>query len=274
MPNSTAQFAAHTILQGADAMFGRFLDVTAGAQQRFEQQDWQGVQTALKQRIHFYDHHVSLVTDQLKMMLRRRYANRQFLHEVKMHYEELLCNYPRYDIAESFFNSIYCRLFSHRHMQSGSLFIYPAAHQELPTYPIPLTRTYTNATLSSVFKQILTDTPFTQPWQHQNQDIELMVKQLQKKGHLQTGQTFTAEMVREPFFRNKAAYIVGKLQVNQIDIPIVLAILNQNGALTVDACLTTENEISILFGFARSYFMVYAPAPSALVAFLDRKSVV
>ncbi len=268
MPNSTAQFVAHTILQGADAMFGRFLDVTAGAQQRFEQQDWRGVQSALKQRIHFYDHHVSLVTDQLKMMLRRRYANRQFLREVKMHYEELLCNYPRYDIAESFFNSIYCRLFSHRHLQSGSLFIYPAKYQELPTYPITLTRTYHQVTLATAFKQILMDTPFTQPWQNQKEDIALMVRQLQKQYHLREDQTLIAEMVREPFFRNKAAYLVGRFRIDHIDIPVVLAVLNENGTLSIDACLTTENEISVLFGFARSYFMVYAPAPSALVSFL------
>ncbi len=34
---------AHTILQGFDAQYGRFLDITAGAQQRFEQAEWQAV---------------------------------------------------------------------------------------------------------------------------------------------------------------------------------------------------------------------------------------
>ncbi|WP_313120913.1 isocitrate dehydrogenase kinase/phosphatase AceK regulatory subunit, partial [Pantoea septica] len=52
---------AHTILQGFDAQYGRFLDITAGAQQRFEQADWQAVQQAMKTRIHLYDSHVALV---------------------------------------------------------------------------------------------------------------------------------------------------------------------------------------------------------------------
>ena len=38
---------AHTILQGFDAQYGRFLDITAGAQQRFEQAEWQAVQHAM-----------------------------------------------------------------------------------------------------------------------------------------------------------------------------------------------------------------------------------
>ncbi len=38
--------------------------------------------------------------------------------------------------------------------------------------------------------------------------------------------------------------------------------------LFVDTCLTTTAEASIVFGFARSYFMVYAPLPAALVEWL------
>ncbi len=42
------QLIAQTILQGFDAQYGRFLEVTAGAQHRFEQADWHAVQQAMK----------------------------------------------------------------------------------------------------------------------------------------------------------------------------------------------------------------------------------
>ncbi|KJG15726.1 hypothetical protein UA70_18520, partial [Raoultella planticola] len=42
------------------------LEVTSGAQQRFEHADWHAVQQAMKQRIHLYDHHVGLVVEQLR----------------------------------------------------------------------------------------------------------------------------------------------------------------------------------------------------------------
>ncbi|WP_187957610.1 isocitrate dehydrogenase kinase/phosphatase AceK regulatory subunit, partial [Bacillus subtilis] len=38
----------------------------------------------------------------------------------------------------------------------------------------------------------------------------------------------------------------------------------------LDAFICDLNDISIIFGFARSYFMVYAPAPAALVRFLSQ----
>ena len=57
---------AQTILQGFDAQYGRFLEVTSGAPQRFEHADWHAVQQAMKQRIHLYDHHVGLVVEQLR----------------------------------------------------------------------------------------------------------------------------------------------------------------------------------------------------------------
>ncbi|SPW42536.1 isocitrate dehydrogenase kinase/phosphatase [Escherichia coli] len=52
--------------KGFDAQYGRFLEVTSGAQQRFEQADWHAVQQAMKNRIHLYDHHVGLVVEQLR----------------------------------------------------------------------------------------------------------------------------------------------------------------------------------------------------------------
>ena len=69
---------AQTILQGFDAQYGRFLEVTSGAQQRFEQADWHAVQQAMKQRIHLYDHHVGLVVEQLhhrREKHRRRFSS-------------------------------------------------------------------------------------------------------------------------------------------------------------------------------------------------------
>ncbi|KDG47952.1 isocitrate dehydrogenase kinase/phosphatase [Escherichia coli CHS 68] len=50
MPRGLELLIAQTILQGFDAQYGRFLEVTSGAQQRFEQADWHAVQQAMKNR--------------------------------------------------------------------------------------------------------------------------------------------------------------------------------------------------------------------------------
>lgn len=113
MPRGLELLIAQTILQGFDAQYGRFLEVTSGAQQRFEQADWHAVQQAMKNRIHLYDHHVGLVVEQLRCITNGQSTDAAFLLRVKEHYTRLLPDYPRFEIAESFFNSVYCRLFDH-----------------------------------------------------------------------------------------------------------------------------------------------------------------
>ncbi|MCG7587726.1 bifunctional isocitrate dehydrogenase kinase/phosphatase [Photobacterium sp. OFAV2-7] len=265
------QLVAHTILQGFDAMYGRFLDVTAGAQERFESQNWPAVHQALKKRISFYDHHVGLVTSQIQIMLGERYANRTFLMAVKSAYEDLLLDYPRYDIAESFFNSVYCRIFEHRNINRDKLFVHSSQEGRIPTYPTSLTRIYNNGNgLKSVLERMLDDTPFTLSWEDKNRDIDLIVQRLQNDLGTTLGNAPVIEMIREPFYRNKAAYLIGRIYLNDNStVPLVLPVLNNSSReLYIDACLFHVDNVSIIFGFARSYFMVYAPAPAALVRFL------
>ena len=103
MPRGPELLIAQTILQGFDAQYGRFLEVTSGAQQRFEQADWHAVQQAMKNRIHLYDHHVGLVVEQLRCITNGQSTDAVFLLRVKEHYTRLLPDYPRFEIAESFF---------------------------------------------------------------------------------------------------------------------------------------------------------------------------
>lgn len=102
MPRGLELLIAQTILQGFDAQYGRFLEVTSGAQQRFEQADWHAVQQAMKNRIHLYDHHVGLVVEQLRCITNGQNTDAAFLLRVKEHYTRLLPDYPRFEIAESF----------------------------------------------------------------------------------------------------------------------------------------------------------------------------
>ncbi|MGF1725980.1 bifunctional isocitrate dehydrogenase kinase/phosphatase [Photobacterium nomapromontoriensis] len=271
MATAMEQLVAHTILQGFDAMYGRFLDVTAGAQERFESQDWPAVQQALKTRITFYDHHVALVTSQINIMLGQRYANQTFLMAVKNAYEDLLLDYPRYEIAESFFNSVYCRIFDHRDINRDKLFVHSSQEGRIPSYPTALTRLYnTGAGIETLIQRILDDSPFSLDWQDKPRDIGLLSQCLNQRIATLNASSPIIEMIREPFFRNKAAYLIGRIRLDEHhSYPLILPILTTaENTLYVDACLCDVDDVSILFGFARSYFMVYAPAPAALVRFL------
>ncbi|MGL6118172.1 bifunctional isocitrate dehydrogenase kinase/phosphatase [Plesiomonas sp.] len=272
MTSALEYLIAHTILQGFDAQYGRFLEITAGAQQRFEQAQWYAVQDAMKQRINLYDHHVTLAVAQLKSMSGDLYSDPHFVMRVKSAFETLLHDYPRYEIAESFFNSVYCRIFSHRNLKPHKLFVFSSqtAREDLPQRPLDKTYTLQRG-IPTVLAQILDDMSFTLPWESLTRDIEHISRRLSARFDTSTLAQASITTLREPFFRNKAAYLIGRINLpNQCYAPFVLPIHhNQQGGIFVDTCLTEFDDISIVFGFARSYFMVHAPVPSAVVRWLQ-----
>ncbi|MDO6406016.1 bifunctional isocitrate dehydrogenase kinase/phosphatase [Pantoea phytobeneficialis] len=262
---------AHTILQGFDAQYGRFLDITAGAQQRFEQADWHAVQQAMKARIHLYDHHVGLVANQLRIINGAADWDEAFWLRVKSHYETLLPGYPRHEIAESFFNSVYCRLQGHSHLSPERLFIFPSQpYASAPESPRPLSRLYRpQQGWQETLRQILNDIPLRLPWQDQARDISWVVRHLHEQFSATQLATATLDVACELFYRNKTAWIVARLRLADATVPCLLPIQrDEAGRLWIDTCLTDSNDASIVFGFARAYFMVYAPVPAALVAWL------
>ena len=262
---------AQTILQGFDAQYGRFLEVTSGAQQRFEQADWHAVQQAMKSRIHLYDHHVGLVVEQLKCITEGKGADADFLLRVKQHYTALLPDYPRFEIAESFFNSVYCRLFDHRALSPERLFIFSSQpERRFRTIPRPLAKDfYPQQGWRELLTTLLSDLPLRLRWQNLARDVGYIIAHLTETLGPEMLQNVHLQVANALFYRNKAAWLVGTLVLPGGTLPFLLPIhRTEEGELFVDACLTTSAEASIVFGFARSYFMVYAPLPAALVEWL------
>ena len=79
------------------------------------------------------------------------------------------------------------------------------------------------------------------------------------------------DMLPNPFYRNKGAYIIGRV-VSQSGIqPFIISVLhNQDGLLKIDALLTNSSQMRVIFGFARAYFLVSTEAPSAMIRFLNQ----
>ncbi|EER3599453.1 bifunctional isocitrate dehydrogenase kinase/phosphatase [Escherichia coli] len=271
MPRGLELLIAQTILQGFDAQYGRFLEVTSGAQQRFEQADWHAAQQAMKNRIHLYDHHVGLVVEQLRCITNGQSTDAAFLLRVKEHYTRLLPDYPRFEIAESFFNSVYCRLFDHRSLTPELLFIFSSQpERRFRTIPRPLAKDfYPDHGWESLLMRVISDLPLRLRWQNKSRDIHYIIRHLTETLGTENLSESHLQVANELFYRNKAAWLVGKLITPSGTLPFLLPIhQTDDGELFIDTCLTTTAEASIVFGFARSYFMVYAPLPAALVEWL------
>jgi isocitrate dehydrogenase kinase/phosphatase len=72
------------------------------------------------------------------------------------------------------------------------------------------------------------------------------------------------------FFRNKGAYVVGRVINGTRITPLAVPILrNSRGGLYLDTALFTTDLLATLFSFTRAYFLVDMEAPSAYVEFLQ-----
>ncbi len=261
--------AANVMLQRFNSFYQCFLKVTRGAQKRFEDADWFSVQLASRERIRLYDHHVTEARAAIKDLTGHLQRSDEFSAAVKQHYSELLKQHDNFEVAESFFNSVYQRLFHHRYIEESQLFIKPSRCSKLFDYQL-LTNRYQATELISLFAQLFEDYRFNIDYEDLNRDINFITQRLQQVPQLNQQPLHKITILKPVFYRNKGAYLIGQYSSEQLNFPIVLPLLNQQGKVAVDSVLIDSNEVSIIFGFARSYFMVDAPAPRRIVNFLKQ----
>jgi isocitrate dehydrogenase kinase/phosphatase len=76
------------------------------------------------------------------------------------------------------------------------------------------------------------------------------------------------DLLETVFYRDRRAYLVGRMRVGHRRHPLVIALIHAEDGVRVDALLTVREHISILFGYARSYFHADIGNVGAVVAFV------
>jgi isocitrate dehydrogenase kinase/phosphatase len=270
----TAQAIAVAVLQGFDRHFRIFSDITAGAKQRFESADWRQGRIASRQRILMYDLRVDEAIEILQQLFDVHRLDRSLWRQVKVDYIHLLHDHAQPELAETFYNSVFCRLFDRRYFNNDHIFIRSAVSTEYIETEAPAYHVYYPARLGlrTTVARVLRHCNFRLPFEDLGRDVRRVTQSLCQYTRKRTRHAhlnFQLQVISPVFFRNKAAYIVGKA-INADDMyPFAVPILNsERGGIYVDALLLGERALSQLFDFSYVYFMVRHPVPSAIVAFL------
>ncbi|MDM4767802.1 bifunctional isocitrate dehydrogenase kinase/phosphatase [Pelomonas sp. SE-A7] len=266
---------AEALLGGFNRHYRLFRATTAEAKRRFEQADWQGQQRAQALRIEFYDKRV----DECVALLEERYqASRlamEVWQQVKLHYIGLLVDHHQPELAETFFNSVCTRILHHGYFHNDFIFVRPAVSTEYiendepaakPTY-----RCYypSRETLRDTFIRIVTNCQLEREFEDLGRDVDQVLNAVQRElGLFRWRTNFQIQVLSSLFYRNKGAYLVGKIINGFSETPFALPILHKGDQLCIDAALFGEDDLLMLFSFAHAYFMVDMEVPSAAVAFL------
>jgi len=276
LDSTLAYDIAKAMMDGFNRHYQLFRTESARAKHRFETADWHGQQRAQRERIEFYDLRVRECSNRLEREFKAGEQPMDIWQQVKLHYIGLLVNHPQPELAETFFNSVTTKILHRSYFQNDFIFVRPAVSTEYiendesekrPTY-----RSYypTRDTMCEVLVRMLQDFDLRLAFDNMARDAALVQAAMAERlGDAKLRANFQIQVLTGLFFRNKGAYIVGKLINGFNEFPFALPVLhNRAGKLVIDAALFGEDDLLMLFSFARAYFMVDMEIPSAYVQYL------
>jgi isocitrate dehydrogenase kinase/phosphatase len=248
----------------------RFRQVTRQAGTRFAQRDWHAMQLDAAARLDLYPQSVSSTLDALHRDFGPAVTHRGLWREVRQVAERVIADLPDAELAETFYNSIARRLFPAVGVDPAIEF---ADHASEPSRGSPVTlRVPCDGKLAPAVTALLTALPLRAPWSDLRADADLIARRVvQACGGGEDATTVAAiETLPSVFYRSTMAYVVGRV-VRQAapPLPLTLVLQHRAGGVTADAALLTEDEVSIVFSFTRSYFHVELERPCDAVEVLS-----
>lgn len=264
---------AKTLLNGFERHIFLFTEITRSAQQRFEQCQWREIQKAARERTDFYELRVQEALTTLKNDFAIKTLDQALWQSVKQVYIELLSTHPQPELAETFYNSVFCHLFERKYYHNGFIFVESSVGEKFA----PKAKIYTSfypkeKGLHDTIEEILIRPDFNIPYKNLKHDIHQLIRafrQQAEKTHFELEQ-LQFDILDHVFYRNKGAYIIGRVVSPAGETPFIVAILNdEQGHLYIDTLLTDEEHMAVVFGFARAYFFVDCQHPYVLVNFLQ-----
>jgi len=289
----TAAQVAALILEGFNRHYSLFRYSAQRAKTLFESGDWRQIQQLSSERIEYYDTRVRECVARLSADVRDISVQpaadgtvtltpelEAFWQAIKTEYVALLTEHRQPECAETFFNSVSCRILHRDYYNNAFLFVRPAVATDYLDSRLPSYRVYYPLTqdLVSSLTRLVADFGLAAPMEDMPRDARLLarkaiaaLKALLPREHTQRlGPDCQIQVLNSLFFRNKGAYAVGRLINHGATYPFAIALLRRpSGHIYVDALLLGENDLSGLFSFTRAYFLVDMETPAAFVSFLS-----
>ena len=276
LDSSLAYDIAKAMMDGFNRHYRLFRTESARAKHRFETADWHGQQRAQRERIEFYDLRVKECSRRLEREFKAGEQTMDIWHQIKLHYIGLLVNHHQPELAETFFNSVTTKILHRSYFQNDFIFVRPAVSTEYiendesekrPTYHCYYP---TRDTMQPVLMRMMQDFDLRLPFANLERDTTLVAAAMQERlGDAKPRANFQIQVLTGLFFRNKGCYVVGKLINGFLEFPFALPVLhNKANKLVIDAALFGDDDLLMLFSFARAYFMVDMEIPSAYVQYL------
>ena len=261
-----------TIIRDAfEDYHARFAEVSHRARLRFETRDWAAARTDAVERIELYDQCIAECMLRLEATLQGRAHDHALWSVIRDSYDRLISSLIDRELFKTFYNTLTRRFFGTQGVDASVEFV---AMNIEPTDAIthPVERhSYAVSELRPVdtFTRLLGDYRFDVPYAHRTRCAAAIVVQLQDDlAHWGENPVRSVELLETVFYRERRAYLIGRVFGEHRFSPFVIALVNDAGGLRVDAVLTRRADVVHLFSYSRSYFHADLATVGDAVVFL------
>ena len=264
--------AAILITRVFDSYLSEFLIITRRAKTTFEQRDWRGGKRDAAERLSVYEKVLSQIAVQIEGILGRNATDRQTWVAIKHIYAGLIAGRQNEDVAETFFNSVTRTLLKtvgiDREVEFFHLETRPLA---AGLGPLLCKQFESNGSATELIRTVIDDHKFNAHYEDLERDIDLVASEVDLLlwPTVRNSKRYSVEVLKPCFYRNKVAYIVGRIMVEGSVLPLIIPFYNDESGVHVDSVLMDEADANNIFGFSYSYFHVEAEVPSNVVTFLS-----
>lgn len=265
--------AAEAIRDDFDAYHNEFKDLTRQAANIFADRDWRKGQELSVKRLDLYKYYVSGTETNIRKILASIFDEHETWKRLKPEFAEIIAERRDGPIVESYFNSVIRKIFIKEAIDAEIEFIdfERRVLQTNPEEPIYKRFYLGNDNLETIWSRIIRSYNFKFKFKDFEGDVERIALAIRYKvvelfGRME--EVDQMDMIQSVFYRNKGAYLVGKITKGNIQIPILLPLVHFENGARIDGVLFSKNDIAIVFSFTRSYFMVESENPVDLIHFL------
>lgn len=269
LPTAAAR-GADTIHWAFDDLHQRVRAVTHRVRQRFERCDWIGIRQDTVERLSLHGRSITRTCEALREQLGDRLSDRTVWAALKESYHRAILGRNDYELALTFFNSLTRKVFTHVGVDPSIDFVSDDIPLPYRGWEMSSARMYAVRSVDPlVVRRLLEDAGF-----HAFRDLEADSRAAALRIESGLRDAFggagieALDVLRPVFFRNKGAYLIGRARRGKRVVPVILALVNSEAGLSVDAVLATEAEASIVFSFARWYFHAEVESPREVIGFL------
>ena len=190
----------------------RFDEITQRARDRFLARDWHGSYDDAAERLHLYSRVLDGLTNRVESLLGARLRERSVWQATKAVYSSLIAQSIRWEIGESFFNSLTRRVFATEGVDQAIEFVDTDFDAPPTEHDAELCRAFTGAALPALISSALTDVDSgfaNDHWRDLDGTIvpgaeRILSRIVQQKDA-------TLEIFRGVFYRGRGAYLVGRI---------------------------------------------------------------